>query len=108
MDKRSGTLRSGCFTLPVYSGEANFQAMMGRQKRPPFAPGVAITVRVGDPQQAFFRDPVEAYMNIEKFIVPREHADGRKQLLNLAPAQVPRSPLKQPSVVAAPSLANQR
>ena len=105
-DAKTRLPRQGNYTLPVYVGAVDFDVMAGAAKKPPYAPGVCFTVRVGDPLQqlALFQEPIDYNMNLSAFPVPREHNEGKKQLMVAQNRQSgvghSPSPIRQPTGLA--------
>ena len=84
-DKQTGRLRTGPWTLPIYGGRTQPAVAAGIGKRPPLAPGLALTVRVGPPGDPVFDATVSETLNLQASPVPREHSHGAKQLFEAAP-----------------------
>ena len=73
-DRTTGKLRNGSFTLPIYTGVTKPSVAAGKGKRPPFAPGLAVNVKIGQPGDGIFNMQCFPAMNIDEAPVPREHA----------------------------------
>ena len=71
--KELDQLRSGSWSLPIYSGPTRPAVAQGKGRRPSFAPGVTLSVRLGHPGDSVFRGQALNYINLERAPIPKEH-----------------------------------